>query len=329
MANFRKLFCLVVLVAVWGGSTFAANVTLAWNPSSGSLVAGYHIYYWVAKSGHTNEISVGQATSVTISNLQVGTTYDFAASTVSISGLQSQLSAAVAYTVPKSTTVTYPNNHPPTLNAISNLEVHENAGWQKVKLFGITSGAASEKQKLTVTAVSSNTGLIRNPKVIYSSPQQTGTLVFAPVAKAVGITTITVTVNDGGVVSNIVAQTFTVLVVPNSPPPAGPPIWNIGSTTKVVSVALEPAMLSTDAMSANSHAAVVVANPVASLAVAPYADGQFAINVTGATGQSYAVQASADLVNWVTLQTNTAPFTFTDTDAGQFSQRFYRAVYAP
>jgi hypothetical protein len=329
MANFRKLFCLVVLVAVWGGSTFAANVTLAWNPNPDPTVAGYDIYYWVAKSVHTNKISVGHATSVTISNLQVGTTYDFAASTVSILGLQSRLSAAIAYTVPKSSTVADPNNHPPTLNAISNLEVHENAGWQKVKLSGITSGAASEKQKLTVTAVSSNTGLIRNPKVIYSSPQQTGTLVFAPVAKAVGITTITVTVNDGGVVSNIVAQTFTVLVVPNSPPPAGPPIWNIGSTTKVVSAAPEPAMLSTDAMSANSHAAVVVANPVASLAVASYAAGEFAINVIGTTGQSYAVQASTDLVNWVALQTNNAPFTFTDTDAGQFSRRFYRAVYAP
>jgi hypothetical protein len=84
-----------------------------------------------------------------------------------------------------------------------------------------------------------------------------------------------------------------------------------------------------DTTSANSRAAVVVANPAASLAVASYAAGQFAINVSGATGQSYAVQASADLVNWVTLQTNTAPFTFTDTDAGQFSQRFYRAVYAP
>ncbi len=307
----------------------AANVTLAWNPSSGSTVAGYDIYYWVAKSVHTNEISVGQATSVTISNLQVGTTYDFAAATISILGLQSRLSAAIAYTVPKSTPVAYPNNHPPTLNAINNLEVYENVGWQKVRLSGITSGAASEKQKLTVTAVSSNTGLVHNPNVIYSSPNQTGILMFVPVAKTVGITTITVTVNDGGVVSNIVTQSFTILVVPNGPPPSGPPIWNIGSTTEVVSAASVPAMVSTDTTSANSRAAVVVANLAASLAVSTYAVGQFTINVTGATGQSYAVQASTDLVNWVALQTNTAPFTFTDTNADQFSQRFYRALYAP
>jgi hypothetical protein len=82
-------------------------------------------------------------------------------------------------------------------------------------------------------------------------------------------------------------------------------------------------------MSANSRAAVVVANPAASLAVVSSGTGQFAITITGATGQPYAVQASTDLVNWVALQTNTAPFIFTDTNAGQFSQRFYRAVYAP
>ncbi len=314
---------------MWGGSTFAANVTLAWNPSSGSNVAGYHIYYWVAKNGHTNEISVGQATSATISNLQVGTTYDFAAATVSLLGLQSRLSATIAYTVPNSVTAAYLNNHPPTLNAMANLVVRENAGWQEVDLSGITSGAAFEKPRMAVTAVSSNPGLIRNPKVIYSSPRQTGTLMFEPVAKAVGITTITVTVNDGAATSNIVTQTFTVLVVPNNPPPTGPPIWGIGSTTKVVSAALMPATVATDTMSANSRAAVVVANPAASLAVVSSGTGQFAITITGATGQPYAVQASTDLVNWVALQTNTAPFIFTDTNAGQFSQRFYRAVYAP
>jgi hypothetical protein len=330
MTNTRKLFCLVVLVAVWGGSTLAANVILAWNPSPGPTVAGYDIYYWVAKSVRTNEIAAGPATSVTISNLQAGTTYDFAAASVSLLGLQSRLSAVIAYTVPNSATAAaYPNNHPPTLNAIGSLAVHENAGWQAVNLSGITSGAAGERSRLTVTAVSSNPGLIRNPEVIYSSPRQTGTLIFMPVAKAVGITTITVTVNDGAATSNIVTRTFTVLVVPGSPPPTGPPPWGIGGTTEAAAAALMPATVAADTMSAASRADVVVANPAASLAVAAPVAGHFSINVTGMTGQPYAVQASTDLVNWAALQTNTAPFTFTDSGAGQFSERFYRAVYAP
>ena len=59
------------------------------------------------------------------------------------------------------------------------------------------------------------------------------------------------------------------------------------------------------------------------------ADGQYAFVVSGATGYKYLVQASADLVNWVSLQTNTAPFTFTDTNASQFDQRFYRTIFNP
>lgn len=44
------------------------------------------------------------------------------------------------------------------------------------------------------------------------------------------------------------------------------------------------------------------------------------------TNSHYIVQISTDLMNWVSVKTNTAPFTFVDGDAGQFNQRFYRAV---
>jgi hypothetical protein len=54
---------------------------------------------------------------------------------------------------------------------------------------------------------------------------------------------------------------------------------------------------------------------------------QFSFIVSGLTGSNYVVQASADLLKWVTLQTNQAPFTFVDTNAASFSRRFYRAYY--
>lgn len=54
--------------------------------------------------------------------------------------------------------------------------------------------------------------------------------------------------------------------------------------------------------------------------------GNFSFVVSGATYAKYAVEASVDLVNWVRLQTNTAPFTFTDPDASQFGNRFYRTI---
>jgi len=53
--------------------------------------------------------------------------------------------------------------------------------------------------------------------------------------------------------------------------------------------------------------------------------GPFNINVSGTPGFKYVVEVSTDMVNWVPLQTNTAPFTFVDTDA-DLTERFYRAV---
>jgi len=54
---------------------------------------------------------------------------------------------------------------------------------------------------------------------------------------------------------------------------------------------------------------------------------QFSFAVSGEVGSKYVVQASTDLVNWVAIQTNTAPFTFVDTNTAGFSQRYYRTYY--
>jgi Fibronectin type III domain len=72
----------------------------------------------------------------------------------------------------------------------------------------------------------------------------------------------------------------------------------------------------------NSKAATLVT-------VAAPANGQFAMTVNGVTGYNYVVQVSSNLVNWTSVLTNTAPFTFVDVNASQFSQRFYRSYYLP
>lgn len=59
------------------------------------------------------------------------------------------------------------------------------------------------------------------------------------------------------------------------------------------------------------------------------ADGRFTLTVSGVPGYQYVIQASTNLVDWVSVKTNTAPFTFVDTNAGQFNRRFYRSVYIP
>lgn len=51
------------------------------------------------------------------------------------------------------------------------------------------------------------------------------------------------------------------------------------------------------------------------------------ISFTGQAGSNYIIQASTDLVNWVSLETNVTPYTYTDTNTSRYKRRFYRAIY--
>jgi hypothetical protein len=195
--------CLLALSPL---TIFAApSISLAWDPSPDPSVIGYKVYWGVATRNYTNSLSAGGATTLTISNLIAGRTYYFAATAYDTNGIESD------YSVEASGSVALPNQQP-TLNVISPVTINEGAGTQTVNLSGITSGATNENQTLTVTATSSNTGLIPNPTVNYTSPSTTGTLTFAPVAFQNGTSTITVTVNDGAASNNIISRTFVVTV---------------------------------------------------------------------------------------------------------------------
>jgi len=105
-----------------------------------------------------------------------------------------------------------PVNDAPTLDPIANIAINENAPQQMVNLTGISSGAANENQPLTVTASSSNPGLVPNPAVAYTSPSATGALTFTPTPNSNGVVTMTVNVTDGQASSNTVTRTFTVTI---------------------------------------------------------------------------------------------------------------------
>jgi hypothetical protein len=119
-------------------------------------------------------------------------------------------------------------NDAPTLDAIGNLNIQEDAATQTVNLSGITAGGG-ESQALTITATSSNTALIPNPTVTYASPASAGSISFTPVANATGAALITVTVTDNGGTANgginSFSRSFTVAVnAVNDAPVANVPV---------------------------------------------------------------------------------------------------------
>src|SRR5262249_191075 len=79
----------------------------------------------------------------------------------------------------------------------------------------------------TVTATSSNPGLIPNPTINYTSPNSSGTLTFTPAPFTYGSATVAVTVNDGGLSNNTVVRSFTVTVKQINYPPTLDPILNL------------------------------------------------------------------------------------------------------
>ena len=146
------------------------DVTLYWDASTNPIVAGYKIYYGTACREYTNVVVAGNIASATVTNLQSGTTYYFAATTYDAAGNESSFSEEVSYTVP------------------------------------------------------------------------------------------------------------------NTAPEAG------------------------------------------TLTAVGQSSGRFSFTVTGTPGADYIVQASTNLVDWESVQTNTAPFDFVDAEAGSYSQRYYRTA---
>ncbi|MBT4694706.1 MAG: matrixin family metalloprotease [Planctomycetaceae bacterium] len=127
-----------------------------------------------------------------------------------------------------------PVNDAPTINALEDLSISQDAARQTVPLSGISAGG-SESQPLAVAVSSNNTDLIGQPILSYASPDSTGTVEFTPVPNSSGTATITVTVTDGGLDANlattednaITSESFDVEVTAINDPPTIDPIADV------------------------------------------------------------------------------------------------------
>lgn len=83
------------------GVAFAsANVTVAWDESQDSEVTGYKIYYGTSSKNYQYSVDVQNNTSCTISGLNEGTTYYFAATGYTDTNFESNYSKELSHTIP-------------------------------------------------------------------------------------------------------------------------------------------------------------------------------------------------------------------------------------
>lgn len=83
--------------------------------------------------------------------------------------------------------------------------------------------------------------------------------------------------------------------------------------------------------SASATLTVPTTNPPA-ISTFTYANGDFALQVTGDVGPNYILQGSTNLVDWESLYTTNPavmPFNWTDPNVSNFPARFFRVYYNP
>lgn len=332
-----SVFCLIALTSLISLPALAVvGVPLVWNPSPDDNVAGYKVYYGLKSHAYTSSVDVGNVTNTTVTGLTEGNTYYFAATTYNTAGVESDLSNEAVYTAPA---VVAPSVAV-TQNAVAGQSVSLSAAGQgtgplnyqwKFNSTIIASGTnatlnlgqvlagQSGIYSVTVTDTNGNSTNIAANLTIYSTAAATLTQpAFANGQYSFHVEGVdgyqyiierSTNLTDWAEVQQVTAP-FTFVDT------------NAGRFGQCFyrTRGFFPIVTSYSGLTANttiSPAKAILSQPV-------YANGQCSFNVSGTSGLQYVVQASTDLVNWVSLQTNTAPFSFTDANAGSFSQRFYR-----
>jgi Fibronectin type III domain len=95
---FAALFVAAGCSAVWA----TQSVSLAWDPSPDTSIAGYTVHYGDVSGAYPSAFDVGNGTSAVIPGLQDGTVYYFAVTAYNLSRLESNNSNEVSHKTPAS-----------------------------------------------------------------------------------------------------------------------------------------------------------------------------------------------------------------------------------
>ncbi len=148
----------------------------------------------------------------TVSGLQAGSTYFFAATAYNAGGLESDYSNEVAYTVPVV-------NDPPTISPLADQVVPEDTSTAPLPF--TVGDVDNDPATLTLSATSSNPALLTAANVVFAGSGANRTVRLTPAANANGSTLVTLTVSDGAATAT---TSFTLTVTPVNDPPTLSPL---------------------------------------------------------------------------------------------------------
>ncbi|HKK32917.1 MAG TPA: malectin domain-containing carbohydrate-binding protein [Desulfomicrobiaceae bacterium] len=96
---FFPIFLSLLIILLTSGISHAAQVTLGWNPSTQDIVKGYKVYCGTTPGGYGIVTDAGTMTTCTLSDLEQGQTYYFAASAYDANGNEGPLSDEISHTI--------------------------------------------------------------------------------------------------------------------------------------------------------------------------------------------------------------------------------------
>lgn len=91
-----------------------------------------------------------------------------------------------------------PSNSPPTINIVSDIEIEGDSDTKIIDLYGISDGDYHYDQSIQLNASSSDTTIIPNPIIYYTSPENNGAISIKPDSGKYGIVNISIKVTDNG-----------------------------------------------------------------------------------------------------------------------------------
>ncbi len=93
----KKLLLTLVFLFFFCSTTWAAQVTIAWNPNTESDLAGYKVYYGSVTGTYDTSVDVGNKTNYTILGIVSGQGYFIAVTAYDTSGNESGYSNEISY----------------------------------------------------------------------------------------------------------------------------------------------------------------------------------------------------------------------------------------